>query len=100
PNGPAGRVRCGLAESKPHDGHARGSSGPLGDSGVASMQAKASVARERWTIVAVGVVVIALGAAVLIGGLTNLAIAPAMSAARRQTADFAVPLSSLHSSAG
>src|SRR5437773_5041683 len=64
------------------------------------MQAKpASMTRERWTIVAVGVVVIALGAAVLIGGLTNLAIAPAMAAARWQVADFAVPLSALHSSA-
>jgi len=52
---------------------------------------------ERWSIVAIGATVIVLGTAVLIGGLTNLAIAPAMAAARRQTADFPIPLSALHS---
>jgi len=62
------------------------------------MQAKpASLVSERRTIVAIGTVVIVLGATVLIGGLTNLAIAPAMAATRRQVADFPVPLSALHS---
>jgi hypothetical protein len=73
----------------------------LGDSVVTSMQAKAaSLVSERRTIVAIGTVVIVLGAAVLIGGLTNLAVAPAMAAARRHVADFPVPLSTLHSPLG
>ena len=75
--------------------------GSLGDSGMTSMQAKpASLAKARRTILAVGTVVIVLGAAVLISGLTNLAIAPAMAAARSQTPAFPVPLSALLSSIG
>jgi len=56
-----------------------------------------SLASTRRIIVAIGTIVIVLGAAVLIGGLTNLAIAPAMAASRREVADFPVPLSALHS---
>jgi len=65
---------------------------------VTSTQLKlVSSSWERWSIVVIGAVVIVLGAAALMGGLTNLAIASAMAAARQQTADFPIPLSALHS---
>jgi hypothetical protein len=65
---------------------------------LASTQLKlVSSTWDRWSVVVIGAVVIVLGTAALIGGLTNLAIAPAMAAARRQIAEFPVPLGALHS---
>src|SRR5882724_4376425 len=52
-------------------------------------------ARERRTAVAVGTGMIVLSAEVLVAGVVNLAMAPAMGAARGHTRGFPIPLSSL-----
>ena len=56
---------------------------------------QAAQGRHRWTIIAVGTVAIALGAAVLVSGLGNLAIAPVMADASGPERSFSIPLSGL-----
>jgi hypothetical protein len=69
---------------------------PLDDCDVALTRVKqVSQGSSRWTIVVVGTAVITLGTAVLVSGLGNLAIAPAMAGAG---GPFPIPLSSLPSS--
>src|SRR5437879_20779 len=68
----------------------------LADSGGAPEEMEpALLARERRTAVAVGTGMIVLGAEVLVAGIVNLAMAPAMAAARGNTLGFPIPLSRL-----